>query len=97
MVKSDITQIQTEELDYIYVLSDGYFDFDNDILEFKPAGTYISHSELRKLRNNRDWEKMIDSEKYKLIPLNLENVDRFTVLELSPYSTVEHVLNANNI
>lgn len=96
VVKSDITQIQTEELDYIYVLSDGYFDFDNDILEFKPAGTYISHSELRKLRNNRDWEKMIDSEKYKLIPLNLEEVDRFTVLELSPYSTSE-VYNESDI
>lgn len=94
--KSDISQIQTESFDHVFVITDGYFDFDDDILERKPKGTYIDHKDLRDIRNSRTWRDTIEEERFSLIPIPMGQIDKVTVLELSPYNQ-DQVYNESDI
>lgn len=94
--KSDISQIQTENFDHVFVITDGYFDFDDDILEIKPEGTYIDHKDLRDIRNSRTWIDTINEERFSLIPISMNKIDKVTVLELSPYNQ-DQVYNESDI
>jgi hypothetical protein len=94
--KSDISQIQTDNFEHVIVITDGYFDFDDDILEAKPKGTYIDHKDLRDIRNSRTWLNTIAEERFSLIPIPMGQIDKVTVLELSPYNQ-EQVYNESDI
>lgn len=86
IIKNDINQVQSDEIDKVFIITDGYFDFDSDILSSKAIGTFIDHSNLSRLRNNRDWQTAISHPDFKLIPVNLSKVDKIVVVELNPYS-----------
>lgn len=68
----------------IIILTDGYLQFNRNIQQVRPRGTYMS--DLSLLRNKSKWESIFDSKKMKLTPCSnsfSEDIE-VLILEIAP-------------
>ena len=70
-----------ETRNILIILTDGYIDFNKDVLRNRPSqGKRYSYMRVADFRNDKDWEKKLDGD-YGLIPIN-EDFSSLEVLVL---------------
>lgn len=62
--ESSKSYILPEYQNYIICMTDGYLDFNNDVKNRRPPGTYMKLDE--KIRGSKNWRELLETEEYKL-------------------------------
>jgi hypothetical protein len=77
------TELKTDAENKVVVLTDGYFDFNDNSHVIKDGNTYTSTSFLNELKS-KDWQQKAEQGRYGLIPVNLKTKAQLVIAGIQP-------------